>query len=176
MKKICLALVATLSLSSAVFAQSNQSTGTLVFKGEVTTASCTISPLETIELGTVSTRTLDKAGASSDWVTSTIEFVDCDLKVDDEGQGVESVELVIEPGNSLTNDLWANATGDAKNVGLDLQINNQAIKPAGGSVTGLAILSNNRLSVPVKARMQASATGVEAGTFGATVKFAAQYK
>lgn len=177
MKKLFLALVATLSVSSAAFAQNaDQSQGTIVFKGEITTSSCSISPLEPVDLGSVSTRTLNEAGKSSGWVSSTIEFIDCNLKTGAEEEGVESVQLVIEPGSSLTTDLWANTAGDAKNVGLDLQVNGQAVKPEGATLADIQIFNNETLSVPVRARMQASAAGVEAGSFNTSVKFVANYK
>lgn len=177
MKKLFLALVATLSVSSAAFAQNaDQSTGTLVFKGDITKSSCSISPLEPVDLGSVSTRSFKTAGDASGWATSKIEFIDCDLKTGAEEEGVQSVQLVIEPGSPLTSDLWANTSGDAKNVGLDLLINNQPVKPEGATLTEIQIFKNETLTIPVKARMKSSAASVEAGTFNTSVKFTANYK
>ncbi|UNM95710.1 type 1 fimbrial protein [Ignatzschineria rhizosphaerae] len=177
MKKLFLAFVATLTVSSVALAQTaDQSTGSIVFKGVVTTSSCTLSPIEPVDLGSVSTRTLRAAGDASAWVSTNIEFVDCNLKTGAEDEGVQSVQLVIEPGTALNTDLWANTAGDATNVGLDLLINNQAVKPEGATLADIQIFNNETLTVPVRARMKASAAGVEAGSFNTSVKFTANYK
>lgn len=184
MKKIALAAITALSLTSGVtFAEDldsrsffEGSKGSIVFRGQVTSAPCSIAPVTEVYLGSTSTETFKEAGASSRWVTSSIEFYDCDLKVGTGGQGAQSVELTVEPGLALTNELWANTGGDAANVGLELHVNNQIVKPEGtASLTGIAIHSNRTLNIPVKARLK-SAGSVTAGSFNTVVNFVANYK
>lgn len=178
MKKAVLGLAVVLSFGSAAFAQSS-SKGDIRFTGEVLKAACTVAPVADVKLGSVSTKTLNDAGKGSRWVPTTIEFYDCDTVTgEDDGDAISAVNLSIVPGTAIAGNpaLWNNVAGNpAGNVGLELRVNNKAVTPAGEKFPDLAITTAGTLSVPVQARMKATAAATE-GDFDATVSFEATYK
>lgn len=180
MKKLALGMIVAAVFGSASFAQSSTSNGTIRFTGEVLKAACTVAPVTDINLGSAATKTLDAAGKSTGWATGSIVFYDCDTTPDASGTGstpISAVNLAIPKGtaDSTVDTLWANLAGDAKNVGLELKVNNKNVTPAGETFDDLEITASGVLRVPVQARMQATGAATE-GTFITTVAFTATYK
>ncbi|GAA5101379.1 fimbrial protein [Wohlfahrtiimonas larvae] len=176
MKKAVLGLALVLSFGSAAMAQSK---GDIRFTGEVLKAACTVAPVSDVRLGSVSTKTLSEAGKTSRWEKSSIEFYDCDTTTgEDDGDALSAVDLSILPGtaHSGSSELWNNIAGTpAANVGLELRIANENVKPEGANLTDLPITKAGTLSVPIQARMKATEKAGE-GDFEATVSFEATYK
>lgn len=184
MKKLSLALVAALSLSTAAFAQTAGSDGQIKFTGTITEKGCTIiaGNSANINLGSKPQANLmkEKYGA---WGTGQVRFVDCNLEIDGKKpeKPLQTVSITIQKGAKSTvttaPDLWAN-DGSAQNVGIEVEIDGQKITPNGtpspleakiDSVNGTAIYN-------VRGRMVGADSGVTAGSVETTVSFTASYK
>lgn len=173
MKKTVLATAALTVLmgSATVFAQA-QSTGEIQFSGEVTSATCTMNPIDTVNLGSISTRTLTGVGTYGGWGHTTIQFTDCEL-----GGDLSSIELTVGAGVSANGntDLWENTYGQAEKVGIEVKIDGQAVPPAGTTAPIIATISGSTVEYRVSGRMAALGQATE-GAVGTTLNIVASYK
>lgn len=177
MKRISLALAFVTVTSTAVFAQSASTTNAINFKGFVTDSACTVSPVEDVDLGSISIRTLT-AGNKGGWGTSEIIFTDCNLDAD--GEMKEKITLSVLPGMQAgtSGKYWANE-GDAGGVGVEVEIAGRSIKPAG--ISGEEAISLNILGETVKTTVRGRTVNsgegnVSEGTVSARINFVAEYK
>ncbi len=171
-----LSLLLTTGIASA---QSNYSVGEIEFKGEVTTASCSLNPIAPVDLGSVSTREFSESGKVGGWGKTVIEFVNCDMKTDTNADGIEGITLTIQQGavDPVSSELWANTTGTATGVGIRVKVDNQIIKPD-GSAQGIKKSSfrpDGSLTYDVYGQME-SVDVATAGKVATTVSFIANYK
>lgn len=177
MKKISLTLVLATVTFSAAFAQSGSTTNSINFKGYVTDSACTVSPIEDVDLGSISVKTLT-AGQKGGWGTSEIIFTDCNLDV--EGEAKTKITLSVLAGGAADSagDYWVN-DGDAQGVGVEVQIAGKNIKPAG--ISGAEAISLDILGDTVRTTVRgrtvkAGADSVAQGTVSARMNFVAEYK
>ena len=183
MKKLSLVLVAALSLSTTAFAEDgvSGSNGQIQFKGTITEKGCTILPgtSTSIDLGSMSEATLTKREFGA-WGTGELEFVDCNLDLEEDGTPLEAVVLSITPGSasSPTDTLWSN-NGSAKGVGIEVEIAGQLVKPAGveaeKGIEAKINPTNGTATYKVRGRM-AKDGDVKAGSVETTISFVASYK
>lgn len=177
MKKTVLATAALTVLmgSATVFAQA-QSTGEIQFRGEVTSATCTMNPIDTVNLGSISTRTLDQAGKHGGWGNTTIQFTDCNLGVDEQA-ALSSIDLTVAAGTPAAGnaDLWKNTFGDAENVGIEVEIDGVAVPAAGTEAPITATISGSTAEYRVSGRMAATGAAT-VGAVGTTLNIVASYK
>ncbi|GGZ96395.1 hypothetical protein GCM10007162_10600 [Ignatzschineria ureiclastica] len=186
MKKLALALVAAMSLSTAAFAATEVagSTGQIKFTGQITEAGCTIvtGNSATINLGSMSVASMDKIG-NSGWSQGQIKFENCNLEGGD--SKLTSVELTIKPGTTGgKDDAWFNE-GDARGVGVQIQIAGDEpavpVPPAGLAKAISAKIDpvNDTAVYTVSGRMVKTfedSTKVGAGSVETTMTFVASYK
>lgn len=184
MKKLSLALVAALSLSTAVFA-ADGSTGQIKFTGTITEAGCTIAPGNStaINLGSIAKGTL-KAQEDARWGDGEIKFTDCNLDVE-EGKEITSVDLTINPGvkADFGTGLWANDAGGAKGVGIEVEIGGNGgfkkVLPEGTTQPIVANIDSTGTAIyKVRGRMVAdqAENAITAGSVDTTISFVASYK
>ncbi|PWD81120.1 hypothetical protein DC083_04265 [Ignatzschineria ureiclastica] len=120
MKKLTLALITTLSLSTISFAANAVpgSNGQMKFSGAITESGCNIvtGNGSTIDLGSHTVASIRQA--ASNWTQGYIKFVDCQMD-----SGISAVSLQVVPGDMVNVSgerwLWKNQ-GTAKNVNLDV--------------------------------------------------------
>lgn len=177
MKRISLALALMTVTSSAVFAQSGTTTNSINFKGYVTDSACTVSPIEDVDLGSISVKTLT-AGTKGGWGTTEIIFSDCNLEAGDEVK--DKIHLSILPGAQAGTaaNLWAN-DGDATGVGVEIEVAGKAVTPAGLSGSNEIVLNilGDTVKTTVRGRTVKSGDGaVTQGTVSARMNFVAEYK
>ncbi|GGZ77741.1 hypothetical protein GCM10007161_06240 [Ignatzschineria indica] len=187
MKKLSLALVATLSLSTTAFAQdlpkaTAGSDGQIKFTGTVTEKGCTIvaGNSATIDLGSIAKGTLQKQKFGA-WGTGEIKFVDCNLDVDDKDK-LKAVTITIQPGKEATfgTNLWAN-NGNAQGVGIEVEVGGSKglaqIPPTGtpDPIEANIDAVNGTATYSIRGRM-AGDTTVTAGSVETTISFVASYK
>lgn len=183
MKKLSLALVAALSLSTAAFAQTENPTagsdGQIKFTGTVTEKGCTIvaGNSSNINLGSIPKAHLMKQLQGA-WGTGQVKFIDCNLDIEDEKKKLKAVTITIQKGSKsdVGNNLWAN-DGSAKKVGIEVEIDGQNVKP--DVLTPLEAKIdplNGTATYNVRGRMVGAETGVTAGNVETTVSFVANYK
>lgn len=183
MKKLSLALITTLSLSTAAFAQTAGSDGQIKFTGTVTEKGCTIvaGNSATVDLGSMPKATLQKQKFGG-WGTGQIKFVDCNLDLEKEGTALQAVSITIQPGAKATfgTDLWAN-DGNATGVGIEVEIAGkngmEKVSPAGVATPIEASIdkANGTATYNVRGRMAGDAA-VTAGSVDTTISFIASYK
>ncbi|UNM97455.1 hypothetical protein MMG00_06320 [Ignatzschineria rhizosphaerae] len=178
MKKLTLALAASALLSSAAFAQSNTASNFIEFSGEVTEAACSVTA-GTVNLNSLTTRALKDDGDAGPWGTAYIDFYGCELEGKAEGGGdLKSVKIEVTPGApDDTNDaLWKNL-GTAKNVGVEVEMANTKITPAGNIGTGItADLTEAGAKVEVRGRtVKVGADASTAGSVNTRVNFVASF-
>lgn len=181
MKKTLLATT-TLSLlltSGTVFAENNYSLGEIEFKGEVTTASCSLNPVAPVNLGSVSTKDFTEAGKLGGWGKTVIEFVNCDVKTVDNADGIEGITLSVQqgPAASVGSELWANTAGSATGVGVRVKVENSIVDPDGTTeaVAKKGFRPDGSLTYDVYGQMESTAAAT-AGKVSTTVNFIANYK
>lgn len=183
MKKLSLALVAALSLSTAVFAaETKGSDGQIKFTGTVTEAGCTIlaGNSATIDLGSMAKGTLQKQKFGA-WGTGELKFVDCNLDVKEDAK-LKAVSITIQSGAKADfgEDLWAN-NGNAQGVGIEIEIGGDngltPIPPTGSTEAIDAKIDpvNGNATYKIRGRMAGDAS-VTAGSVETTVSFTASYK
>ncbi|PWD86005.1 fimbrial protein [Ignatzschineria cameli] len=181
MKKLSLALVAALSLSTAAFAQTAGSDGQIKFTGTVTEKGCEIVAGNSANINLGSMPKASLKNAFSGWTTGEVKFINCNLEAK-EGEGLQSVSITINPGAkaSFGDDLWAN-NGKAKGVGIEVEIGGKdgikPISPAGVTTPIIANIDkvNGTATYQVRGRMAGDAE-VTAGSVETTVSFVASYK
>lgn len=177
MKKLSLALISVLTISTATFAQtSGSSSGNIVFEGTVTDAACSILPITPVDLGSLSTKTLK--GGNTAWGVSEIKFVDCNLDVKEAETKITKIELTTVAGaaDPTKDALWAN-NGSADNVAVQVRISGKEITPAGVTQPILTnVQSNGTASFGVSGRMVKTSDAVTPGTVSTSVRFVATYK
>lgn len=177
MKKISLTLALTAITFSAAFAQTSSTTNSINFKGYVTDSACTVSPIEDVDLGSISVKTL-MGGQKGGWGTSEIIFTDCNLDID--GEAKTKIDLSVLAGGAadVAGNYWVN-DGNATGVGVEIEIAGKNIKPAGISGTeaiSLDILGDT-VRTTVRGRTVNAGTGdVTEGTVSARMNFVAEYK
>lgn len=184
MKKLSLALVAALSLSTAVFAQVPGANGQIKFTGTITEKGCTIVAGNSaiVNLGAMPKAALKNSKGA--WGESQLKFVDCNIDFK-EGTGatkLQAVQLTINPGfnSSLSPDLWAN-NGTAEDVGVEVQIADengmQDVTPAGVTTPLVANIDpvNDSATYQVRGRM-VGGENVTAGSVESIISFVASYK
>lgn len=189
MKKLTLALVAALSLSTAVFAQESVpgANGQIKFTGTITEKGCTIVAGNSaiVNLGAMPKAALKNSKGA--WGESQLKFVDCNLELKDgakEGvKRLESVQLTINPGFGASfapERLWAN-NGTAEGVGVEVEIADnqgmQKVTPAGITTPLVADIDpvNDSATYQVRGRMVGDAE-VTAGSVESIISFVASYK
>lgn len=187
MKKLSLALVAALSLSTAAFAQTAGTAGSdgqIKFTGTITEKGCTIiaGNSATVNLGSMPKAHLMKQKYGA-WGTGQVRFVDCNLEIDGKKpeKPLQTVSITIQKGAKSTvttaPDLWAN-DGTAENVGIQVEIDGQQVTPNGQTEPLEAKIDsvNGTATYNVRGRMVGAETGVTAGSVETTVSFVASYK
>ena len=181
MKKTLLA-TATLSLlltSGAAFAQHDQSKGSIQFNGTVTTAACTVLPVAAVDLGSVSDKHFEVAGAKGGWGSTVIKFESCNVKTADNEDGIEGISLKVQKGAADTdvNGLWANVTGDATKVGVRIKVENTEISPDGttAAIEKNEFSADGQLTYNVTAQMESTGAATP-GSVETTLNFIADYK
>lgn len=185
MKKLSLALVAALSLSTAVFA-ADGSTGQIKFTGTITEAGCTIAPGNStaINLGSIAKGTLKAQGENIGWGTGEIKFTDCNLDVEEDKE-ISAVNLTINSGAkaNFADNLWANNAGGATGVGIEVEIGGnggyEKVLPAGTTQPIVAKIDSNGTAIyKVRGRMVADQAdnAITAGAVDTTISFVASYK
>lgn len=177
MKRMSLVLAVMAVSFTAAFAQSGSTTNSISFKGYVTDSACTVSPIEDVDLGSISVKTLT-AGTKGGWGTTEIIFSDCNL---DAGEEVKNkIHLSILPGAQAgaSGSYWAN-DGDAAGVGVEIEVAGQLVKPtglSGANAIKLDILGDT-VKTKVRGRTVNSGEGaVSQGTVSARMNFVAEYK
>lgn len=184
MKKLTLALVAVLSLSTVTFAQAENLTagsdGQIKFTGTVTEKGCTIvaGNSSNINLGSIPKANLMKQLQGA-WGTGQVKFIDCNLDLEDDKKKLNAVAITIQKGSKsdVGNDLWAN-DGSAQKVGIEVEIDGQKISPDGLTTPLEARIDpvNGTATYNVRGRMVGANSGVTAGTVETIVSFVASYK
>lgn len=180
MKKLSLALVAALSLSTAAFAQTAGSDGQIKFTGTVTEKGCTIvaGNSANINLGSIPKANLMKQ-VEGGWGTGQVRFVDCNLETADKDPKLTAVTITIQKGSKsdVGTNLWAN-DGSAKKVGIEVEIDGEKVTPDGLTKPLAATIDtvNGTATYNVRGRMVGAETGVTAGNVESTVSFVASYK
>ena len=186
MKKLTLALVAALSISSAAFAQVPGANGQIKFTGTVTEKGCTIVAGNSaiVNLGAMPKAALKNS--KSAWSESQLKFVDCNLELKDgakEGaKRLESVQLTTNSGfnASFSSDLWAN-NGTAEGVGVEVEIASKIgmhkVTPAGITTPLVADIDpvNDSATYQVRGRMVGDKS-VTAGSVESIISFVASYR
>lgn len=176
MKKLM--VIIALTFPPTIFAQ--QSTGSVGFSGSVTTAGCSLNPVMPVELGSISNKHLEMAGAVGGWGTSEIEFVNCDVRNDENPEGrVAAVGLFIPAGlgTHVGSSLWGNTLGSATNVGINLKIDNISVLPQ-GMMTSLEksdFTSEGNLTYTIYGQIESMGTAT-VGTVSTVINFVANYK
>lgn len=187
MKKLSLALVAALSLSTAAFAEEakpvSSSDGQIKFTGTITEAGCDLATSSMIiSLGSRSVASI--TDRDSGWQAKDIVFNNCNYNVGEEGVKVGAIELTINPGvpADFSPKLWANSGGGAKGVGIEVEIGGEEkfepIMPAGVEKPIKAKINeaSNTATYQVRGRMVGAAKEVTAGSVETTISFVASYK
>ena len=184
MKKLSLALVAALSLSTAAFAQEVNPTagsdGQIKFTGTVTEKGCTIvaGNSANINLGSMPKANLMKQVEGA-WGTGQVRFVDCNLETAEKDPKLTAVTINIQKGSKsdVGTNLWAN-DGSAKKVGIEVEIDGEKVTPDGLTKPLVATIDpvNGTATYNVRGRMVGAKTGVTAGNVETTVSFVASYK
>ena len=182
MKKLTLALVAALSISSAAFAQVPGANGQIKFTGTITEKGCTIVAGNSaiVNLGAMPKAALKNSNGA--WGESQLKFVDCNLELKDGQKKLESVQLTIRPGFNapFSPTLWAN-NGTAKGVGVEVEIASKIgmhkVTPAGITTPLEADIDpvNDSATYQVRGRMVGD-TNVTAGSVESIIAFVASYK
>lgn len=182
MKKLSLALVAALSISSAAFAQVPGADGQIKFTGTITEKGCTIVAGDSaiVRLGTMPKAALKNSKGA--WGESQLKFVNCNLDIVAGTDPLESVQLTINPGfnASFSPDLWAN-NGDAEGVGVEVEIADKdgmhKVTPAGITTPLVANIDpvNDSATYQVRGRMVGDAN-VTAGSVESIISFVASYR
>ncbi len=172
MKKLVLALAATAALSSAAFAQ-NSSDANIEISGTINESACSMK-IKSIDFQSMSIREFAQSGATTGWKSTDIVFADCELSGGAGGNPIDSVDLEVRSGFAADGsaDYWAN-NGTAQNVGVELEVNNTSVKPAGEKFPALQLVDGKK--VPVRARLVATGT-VEAGSVETAIGVVANYK
>lgn len=184
MKKLSLALVAALALSTAVFAaETKGSDGQIKFTGTVTEAGCTIlaGNSATIDLGSMAKGTLQKQKFGA-WGSGEVKFMDCNLDVDDDDK-ISFVNITINPGKKAGSNekLWGNS-GNAQGVAIEVEIGgDKGLAQVPSTGTEEAIVAtidpiNGNATYRVQGRMVATEGAITAGSVETTVSFTASYK
>lgn len=178
MKKLSLTLaLATVTFSTAAFAAGGSTTSTINFKGFVTDSACTVSPVEDVDLGSISVKTLT-AGTKGGWGTSEIIFTDCNLDV--EGEKKSKIHLSVLPGAQAdTAGLFWGNEGDAAGVGVEVEIAGQSVKPTGLSADNAIKIDILGDTVRTKVRgrtVNSGAGAVAEGSVSTRINFVAEYK
>lgn len=182
MKKLSLALVAALSLSTAVFAQVPGANGQIKFTGTITEKGCTIVAGNSaiVNLGAMPKAALKNSKGA--WGESQLKFVDCNIDLQEGATPLQAVQLTITPGfnASFSPDLWAN-NGTAEGVGVEVQIADengmQDVTPAGIAEPLVANIDpvNDSATYQVRGRMVGD-ENVTAGSVESIISFVASYK
>lgn len=176
MKKLSLALATSALLSSMAFAQSNSATGVIDFAGEVTAAACSVTT-ETVPLFSHTVKELGTDG-SGQWGTGNINFYGCDLDPAGSSNPITSVTVEVSPGSASENaDIWKNL-GTAKNVGIEVTMQGEPIKPMGNIGAGIkAQLTNAGTKIQVQGRTtKVNADPAKSGTVNTKINFVASFK
>ncbi|OYQ81645.1 hypothetical protein B9T19_02980 [Ignatzschineria sp. F8392] len=184
MKKLSLALVAALSLSTAAFAQTAGTAGSdgqIKFTGTVTEKGCEIVAGNSANINLGSMPIASLKNAFSGWTPGEIKFINCNLEAK-EGEELQSVSITINPGAkaSFGDNLWANS-GKATGVGIEVEIGGKdgivPIPPAGVTTPIIANIDkvNGTATYQVRGRMAGDGT-VTAGSVETTISFVASYK
>lgn len=179
MKKSLLVVsaLATFISAGAAFAQSNQVTGEIVFTGNVTAASCSLQAMENIDLGQPTAESLKDNLSEAAWSTvENISFTNCVLpSATGEGSTAPAITVKVKPGTPADGNaaLWA-SNGEAKKVGVKVQINGEDITSAGGSVS-VPMIEGTPSGIPVRGKI-VSLGNATVGDVLTTLKFEVDYK
>jgi type 1 fimbria pilin len=164
--------------------------GRVHFEGSVVAAPCAVDNTtngQTVILGQVPVSTLSAKGNTSSAVPFNIRLTGCDLSVVDAADPDTTVSYTsasvifngaTSGGDSSTLAIQSTGASDnvARNVGIQIYQNNQAVNVDGSTPTAAQNLVNGNNEIPFSAAYVATADGVVAGSANSTVNFQVSYE
>ena len=185
-KLINVAMASVLGLSVVGVSQaaipSNQGSGTVIFKGQIIDAPCSIAPESTnkvVEFGDLSTHVLTNKGKS---VPFSIKLENCDLAELKQKSGGKStpknIVNIAFTGSTVSDKSYMLSTAGDTGVGIVISVpgNGSYIK-MDGTPTPTAAFMNGKSEISLEAAaLAAEGDNVRPGVFSATANFLLNYE
>lgn len=174
--KLVLLLLAS-GVATTSFAAASQGTGTLKFEGEIINAPCTLEDKDanqTIPMGQVSTKELNKGKMATAQSPINIELKNCSLDT------IKGVAITFDGAPDAANKELIAIQGGAKGAGIRLTNSSNELVKLGTAEPVKALVDGNSPANVLRffAQLQGTdaATDVTPGNFSAISTFALEYK